>query len=165
MLEMDGSYWQSVADTALGVAIRESTWIYPALETIHVVGIALIFGSILAYDLRILGVTRALPLHALGTHLLPWVWTGFALNVTTGTLLFVSDAAEFAANPAFRVKLVLLAAAGLNALAFNARLAPQTAGIAPDGELGPGARASAVLSIALWLAIITAGRMMAYTTG
>lgn len=163
MPEMDGSIWQTVADTALGVAIRESPWIYPALETIHVIGIALIFGSILAYDLRVLGVTRALPLRALGTHLLPWVWTGFLLNITTGALLFISDAAEFAVNPAFRVKLLLLMAAGLNALAFNARLAPRTAGFAPEVELGPGARASAALSIALWLAIITAGRMMAYT--
>lgn len=163
MPEIDGSTWQTLADTPLGVAIRESPWLYPALETFHVIGIALIFGSILAYDLRVLGVTRALPLRALGTHLLPWVWTGFFLNMTTGALLFVSDAAEFAVNPAFRVKLLLLAAAGLNALAFNARLAPRAARVVTDVELGAGARASAALSIALWLAIITAGRMMAYT--
>ncbi len=158
----DSGVWGDLADTPLSVFLRESTWAYPILEITHIIGIALVFGSILAYDLRVLGRHRTLPLDVLGHHLLPWVWTGFALNATSGLLLFVSNPVEFAANPALQYKLALIALAGLNAAYFQWRIAPAI----PTWNLGTpapaAARYSALLSIALWLSVIAAGRLMAY---
>jgi hypothetical protein len=154
-------FWDPIAQSALAVFIGQSTWAYPVLETLHVLGLALVFAPILIFDLRVLGFNGDMDLGRLHRALLPWVWTGFATNAASGALLFISDAAEFARNPAFRVKLALIVLAGINALAFQNRLYPALLG---DGgaRASCGARFSAAASIALWLAIITAGRMMAY---
>lgn len=154
--------WDTIEGSSIAVFVRETTWTYPILENLHIIGIALIFGSILAFDLRILGYNRALPISALGRHLLPWVWTGFITNATTGALLFASDAAEFSQNPALAAKLGLIVLAGLNALIFQWRIMPNLAALDGEAATPTLARISAVISIALWLSIITAGRMMAY---
>lgn len=153
----------SLDQSALALFVRESIWAYPALETLHIIGIALVFGSILAFDLRVLGVHKALPLDLLGQHVLPWVWAGFALNAVTGAMMFASDAVDFSSNVAFQAKLGLMLLAGLNAWAFASRLHPAQHGAANVDAPSPApARYSAIASIVLWIAIITAGRMMAY---
>jgi len=154
--------WSDLAATPLSVSLREDTWAYPILEIAHIVGIALVFGSILAYDLRILGRTRTIPVGTLGRHLLPWVWTGFLINATSGALLFVSNPVEFAANTALQYKLALIALAGLNAAYFQWRVAPSIDTWNTDAAAPIPARLSALLSIGLWLTIIAAGRLMAY---
>ncbi|MGQ0456301.1 MAG: DUF6644 family protein [Hyphomicrobium sp.] len=154
-------FWDPIAQSGLATFIGQSVWAYPALETLHVLGLALVFGPILIFDLRVFGFNRGLDMRPLHAALIPWAWTGFALNAASGGLLFISDAAAFAINPAFRIKLTLIALAGLNALAFQARLFPRL----PDDDRGDphiSAKVSAAASIALWLAIITAGRLMAY---
>ena len=154
--------WSAFHASAPALYVRESVWAYPALETIHVLGLGLVVGSILAFDLRLLGWHRELPVASLGRHLLPWVWTGFLLNAASGALLFASDAVEFAANASFRVKMVLIVLAGLNALWFQARVAPGMAAWNLTVPPPAGARLAALVSITLWVAIVTAGRMMAY---
>jgi hypothetical protein len=151
-----------IAQSAIGVFVRESTWAYPLFETVHVIGLALVFGPILLFDLRVLGWNKDLAVSRLQAALLPWVWTGFALNAASGIALFVSDAAEFAANTAFRFKMVLLVLTGLNALYFQTRIARATVAWDRESVAPFTARISAATSIALWLAIITAGRMIAY---
>ena len=155
----------SIDQSAVAVAVRESLYIYPALETVHAIGLGLLFGSILAFDLRVLGVHKALPLGLLGRHLLPWVWTGFALNAASGLLMFASDAVKFSTNVALQAKLALLLIAGINALVFQTRLDPRRSG-GVEADMGmPSplpAKLSATLSITLWLSIIIAGRMMAF---
>jgi hypothetical protein len=161
MLSLE-TLWQAIHDSAVATVVREEMWVYPILETVHIVGIAFVFGSILAYDLRVLGANKVLPLGPLGRHLLPWVWTGFAMNAVSGVLLFASDAMEFAANPALQAKLALIGLAGLNAFVFQRRYAaaaPQWNEATRPPML---ARLSAIVSIVIWLAIIAAGRMMAY---
>jgi hypothetical protein len=154
--------FETIAESSIALLVKEDLWAYPALETVHIIGLGLLFGSIVAFDLRVLGWHKDLPLATLGRHLLPWVWTGFALNATSGLLLFASDAVEFSANPALAVKLGLIAAAGANALLFQRRYTP--AGSAWDRSVAApaGARVSAALSIALWVTIVVAGRMIAY---
>lgn len=161
-LEGPASIWDPLAATSLSVFLRESTWSYPALEVVHIIGIALVFGVILSFDLRVLGRHTTLPLDTLGRHLLPWVWTGFVLNAASGTLLFVSNPVEFAANPALVAKLALIGVAGLNAAVFYWRITPTMPAWNRDSPAPLSARTSAVLSIALWLAVIVAGRMIAY---
>ena len=154
--------WEQLHAWPAAQFVRESVWAYPALETLHVLGLGLVFGSIVAFDLRLLGWHRDLSLSRLGRHLMPWVWAGFVVNLGSGVLLFLSDAIEFAANTSFRVKMLLLALAGLNALWFQARIARSMPAWDRDADPPRPAKAAAVLSIVLWLAIITAGRLMAY---
>ena len=125
-------------------------------------GLALVFGPILLFDLRILGWNKDLAVSRLHRALLPWVWAGFTLNAASGILMFASDAAEFAANTALRAKMALLVLAGLNAIYFQARIAPGVNAWDRETIAPAKARISAAASIALWLAIITAGRMIAY---
>ncbi len=159
--------WESLAALPFSVALREATWAYPALETIHLIGIALLVGPILVFDLRVLGLRAGLPLADTHDLLLPWVWTGFALNAVSGLLLFASDAAEFAANPAFAAKMSLIVVAGINAAVFQWRFGRTLAGATPHGSAAfgapMGAKVMALISVVTWLAVITAGRLIAYT--
>lgn len=142
--------------------VRSSPWAYPILETVHMFGLGLVFGGIFLFDLRLLGVHPGLPIDKLARHILPWVWTGFALNLTSGVALFLSDAVTFGLNRAFQVKLVLLGITGMLVVWFQYAHYPRLQKL--DGEAGAPAsvKVLAVTSIALWLAIITAGRMIAY---
>ncbi|MGL4398195.1 MAG: DUF6644 family protein [Hyphomicrobium sp.] len=153
--------FEAIAQSALAVFLRESQWLYPALETAHVLGIGLLFGPIVLFDLRVLGYNRDIAIGRMATLLLRSVWIGFAINALSGALLFISDAAEFSTNTALRVKMLLIALAGLNAAIFQARFARwQRDGAATEAP--PAARASALLSLTLWVSIIIAGRMIAY---
>lgn len=154
--------WEQLHAWPVAQFVRESVWAYPALETLHVLGLGLVFGSILAFDLRLFGWHRDLSVSRLGQHLLPWVWAGFALNLGSGVLLFLSDAIEFAGNTSFRVKMLLLLLAGFNALWFQTRIARSMPAWDRDADTPAAAKAAAALSLALWLAIVTAGRLMAY---
>ena len=142
----------ALAASALGRAMRGSLWLYPVANVSHVVGAATLFGMILAADLRLLGLGRALPSEAVLRFTLPWAWAGFALAIATGPLLFAADPLVLAANPFFRLKLALLLIAGVNMLAF------QLVG----RHVGRTHRASAALSIAAWLGVLVCGRSIAY---
>lgn len=148
--------------TAFAAAMRQWLWLYPIVEIVHIAGIALLVGSVAMFDLRLLGLSRALPLRALARHLLPWSLAGFAIVAASGSMMFSAHATEFWANPAFAVKLALIGLAGINALWFH--LGPyatadgwNTAVAAPAS-----ARAAAALSLALWIGVISCGRLLAY---
>ncbi len=101
-------------DTRLSHFVAEVTWVYPTLETMHTVGMALLIGSLGLIDLRVLGFKPELPL--LETRrLLPLAWLGFTLNAFSGTLLFVSDSVMFYSSYTFRLKIVLIVLGGINA--------------------------------------------------
>ena len=141
--------------------MRENAWAYPILETLHIFGLAIVFGGMVILDLRLLGFGSALPADRLARHVLPLVWFGFGLNVISGSLLFASDAVEFASNTSLRVKLALLAAAGLNAFFYQRFEARRRASsVAPS--LNDPTRVFAVVSLLLWVGVVTAGRMIAY---
>ncbi|NWG88208.1 MAG: hypothetical protein HXY26_12010, partial [Hydrogenophilaceae bacterium] len=94
--------------TAFAAAMRQWLWLYPIVEIAHIAGIALAVGSIAMFDLRVLGLSRTLPVRALARHLLPWTWAGFAIVAATGAMMFTAHATEFWSNPAFAVKLALI---------------------------------------------------------
>jgi hypothetical protein len=142
----------ALSASALGRAMRGSLWLYPVANVSHVVGAATLFGMILATDLRLLGLGRALAADAVLRFTLPWAWAGFALAAATGPLMFAADPLVIAANPFFRIKLALILVAGANMLAFHL-----------IGWRGSRAhRASAALSIAAWLGVLVCGRSIAY---
>lgn len=155
-------FWDPVAQSAFATYLRESLWAYPALESVHLFGLALVFAPILIFDLRVLGSYRDFNIKRLHQTLLPWVWLGFALSIISGTLLFISDAAEFAHNRAFQTKLVLISVAAANAILFQKLLFPRIPGADDTSGLTQAARVSATLSILLWTGIIIAGRLIAY---
>lgn len=127
---------------------------YPALETLHIVGIALLLGSLVVFELRVWGVAVALPPVDLARLALGLSLTGFGLAAASGLTMLASQFDELVANRAFLLKMGLLAVAGLNALAFHVR-----GGLRRLDTL---ARAQTALSLGLWLAVIVCGRWIAY---
>jgi hypothetical protein len=152
----------AVQDTALASALRQSFWAYPIVNAGHIVGLALLFGAIVPLDLRLLGLWREVPLALMNRMLLPVALTGLALALVTGPLLFSVRATEYVAVPLLWIKLTLIACALANALLLRTTLAWQAwrdsalTGTTPRLQLAGG------LSIALWLGVITAGRMIGY---
>lgn len=148
-------------NTGIANAIRTVPWMYPAFETLHYFGLSLLVGGIMIIDLRVLGFARVLPLKAV-VGLLPFVFAGFAINVITGSLLFIYGATNFGTNAAFGLKMAFMVFAGLNALAFE--IAVRRSGgtwLAADRP-PPLVKGFATLSFVLWLCVVTTGRWMAY---
>ena len=148
--------------TALSRAMRENAWLYPIVEIVHIAGFAVLVGSVVLFDLRVLGFARMLPVAALGRHLLRWALASLLLVVPAGLLLFSAHPGELARNPAFQLKLVLIAAAGLNALAFHVFPYRSVAGWERELPAPRAARLHALLSILLWVGVISCGRLLAY---
>jgi hypothetical protein len=156
-------FCQWLNDTGPATALRESLWVFPIVETIHVLAITLLAGSIALLDLRLLGVLlRGQRVTLVARQVLPVVWTGFGVLTVTGLLLFSAEAAKSYANPAFRIKLVLLVVAGLNPLVYYRtvyrRIEEWDAADRPPAA----ARLAGAASLLLWIAIIAAGRATAY---
>ena len=149
-------------NTAIGVWTRESPslWAYPAILTLHTIGLGVLVGANAIIDLRLLGFAPRLPLPSL-SPLYRFMWAGFALNAVTGILLFVANATTKATQPVFYVKLGFIAAALIVTAAIRKTVdrdrsgSPQPAGIRGAGRL-------AAVSLLLWTGAIAAGRLMAY---
>lgn len=135
-------------------ALQTSPWAYPALEAAHVAGIAVLFGSLLLFELRVLGLGRGIDTSALARFALPVSVAGFALAALTGLTMFATQPQELLANPAFRLKMLMLMLAGANAGWFHARGSLVRADAI--------ARLQAVASACLWLSVIACGRAIAY---
>ena len=154
------SIFLALQESALGHAMRSSPVLYPAVEILHIIGFVVLVGSIIALDLRLLGLGRAIPIQPMAQLLLPMSRIGFVLAISMGLLLFSADASHVVRNPAFQSKLLLIAAALVNVVI--AHLGPWRQ-IAQWGPEAPGsARVTAMLSLLLWLGVVCAGRLIAY---
>ncbi|MFQ3790163.1 hypothetical protein [Halomonas sp. A29] len=147
-----------LAETALAEWVRLSRWGYAAINALHVLGISLLLGAIVALDLRLLGWRRHLPLRELGRLLQPVAIFGLLLAMTTGGLLLLADPNGYAEMPLFRLKLALIALAIANALLLN--LGPGLAKATPRRL-----RLAGGLSLLLWPAVMIAGRFLAFVDG
>lgn len=134
--------------------IASHPWAYPALETVHMFGVALLVGNLFAFELRVWGRARELPMLALARLSLSIAVVGFLCAAASGLLMFASQPGDLLANRAFAIKMGLVACAGINAALFHAR----------DGlrRLDAGARAQTALSLGLWIAVMICGRWIAY---
>ena len=156
----------AVENSGLGQAMRQWLWLYPSVEIVHVVGIALLFGSIAVLDLRLLGLSRSIPVKKLAGHVLPWTAGSFLLIVPSGLMMFVAHASDFISSPVFVVKMCLIMAAGMNAALFHA-VTFRTADVWDSEEMRklpppPSARLAGALSLLLWISVIACGRLLAY---
>lgn len=141
--------------TAIAAWTRESPslWAYPTILTLHSFGLGIVVGGSLAIDFRLLGWARSIPVAAL-TPVVRIIWWAFAVNATSGFLLFMADATTKATQPVFLVKLTCILLALLVTVAIARRMRD-----APDAPVGP---FLPIASVLLWLGAITAGRLMAY---
>jgi hypothetical protein len=147
--------------SGFGRGVMESVWAFPALETAHVIGLAIVIGSILLLDIILLGVVRVPGgRDAVAKSTLPWTWAGFALALATGAAMFSSAATRYAANPLFLAKIVLLVLAGVNMAFFNLHPAHPSAN--ENAPLPPALRVSAALSLCLWLGVVITGRWIGF---
>ena len=158
--------WQSIEYSSLGIGIAESLWAFPMIETIHVMALVTVFGTVMIMDLRLLGVASTkMPVTEVSSDTLKWTWIGFVLAAITGTLLFVSKASTYMVNPYFLTKLGLLAAAGLNMLIFHFVTYKSVNDWDSSGTLPSGAKLAGILSILFWVIIVFCGRAIGFTLG
>jgi len=149
--------------SSVGANVRESLWLFPAIETLHLLGMAALVGTTAVFDLRLLGwMLRRERVSELAGRLLPWSWVGFAVQVVTGALLFTSEAVKVYTNPAFRVKMLLIFLAGVHALIFHWSVYRDVASWDDSGVLPVGAKVAGFVSILLWIGIVAAGRFIGF---
>jgi len=143
--------------------IRESDYAYSVIESVHVLAITLVFGTIAILDLRMLGlVLRPIAVTRVARAVFPLTWSGFAISFISGFLLFWAESAKMYTNPSFRVKLILLALVGLIPLIFHTTIYRRVHEWEIQHVTPWRARAAAIASLTLWSGIIIAGRAIAY---
>lgn len=144
--------------SALGVVARHSTWLYPACNLLHVLGVALLVGAIAVLDLRLLGLGRGLAADALAGITLPLAIGGLVIIAPTGLVLLAAEATAIGHNPAFQIKMLLVALALVNVALFHR--AYRGAWQRVDGSAR--ARVHGLVSITGWVLVLLAGRFIAY---
>ena len=161
MILLDLCTWLEA--TPFAVAITESAWMFPTIETVHVLALTLVVGSIAMLDLRLLSVsTRNLGVMQLSDEILPWTWGAFVVAATTGALMFASAATKYYGNWPFRIKMVLMLLAGINMAIFHLgayRVAHEWNHTHPTP---PPARLAAGLSLLFWIGVVAAGRWVGF---
>jgi hypothetical protein len=154
----------SLESSGLAESIRENELLFPVIESVHVLAICLVVGSILVVDLRLLGVASARwSVGSVTRAILPLTWSAFAIAVLSGGLMFISNAAKYLGNGLFIAKMILIGIAGLNMLLFHfvgARDLPKW-----DSAARPPlpARLAGGLSLLLWVAVVACGRWIGFT--
>ncbi len=149
-----------IENTSWAVGIRQSLWLYPALEIVHIAGIVLLVGAAFMFDLRLLGSSKELSVSGLAQHLLPWSRRGLWLIIPSGILLFSTNAKSLITDPTFGLKMLLLLAAAVNVLIFHRLLFKKSMDKHNHAFLN--GKLSALVSIILWISIIACGRLLAY---
>jgi hypothetical protein len=160
---MEDGFFGWLENTAIGESIRTSVWLFPAIESIHVLAIVFVVGSIARVDLRLLGIImRDRPITQVSDEFLPWTWSSFLVAVITGLLLFTSAAVRYVGIIYFDVKMILIALAGLNMLYFHFFVYKDVAQW--DLHVRPPAmvRIAGALSLIFWIGVITTGRFIGF---
>lgn len=142
-------------------SFMRTAWGWPAIESMHFIGLTLLIGTIGVFDLRLLGMATRIPISALH-RLIPWGLVGYGVNVATGSMFLMTSPDQYIYNAAFHLKLAFMGVAGFNALAFYAvAYRKATAPGAPD-EAPRSARIIAAVSLAMWIGVIICGRMITF---
>jgi uncharacterized protein DUF6644 len=158
------AFCEWLANTRGSIALHESLWAYPIVESVHVLALCLFLGLTVMLDLRLMGVTlRGARVSEVTERLLPWITAGFVLMVASGSLLFYAIPVRTFHNIFFRVKLAMLILAGLNVWVFHSTIYRTVAAWDLDTVPPRRARVAGGLSLALWAGIVVAGRMIAYS--
>lgn len=150
-------------DSRLGIAMRSELWLYPIVEVVHIIGFVVLVGSVVMFDLRVLGLSKDIPVTALARHLLTWSVAALVLIVPAGLMMFTAHPHDFASNDIFILKLCLIATAGVNAALFHVGVYRSVTRW-NTGTAAPAiAKVQAVFSMVLWVSVVLCGRLLAYT--
>ena len=151
-------------DLGLPTQIRESDWLFPTIETVHVFAVVLVVGTIMTVDLRLLGfANKERPYSQVAAEMLPWTWTAFAIAALAGMLMFSSKALTYYGDIPFRLKMVCLLLAGINMVMFH-WLGTRHLDTWDRGRPPRAARFAGGASLLLWTTIVAAGRWIGFTT-
>ncbi len=158
---LDFVVWLS--ETKWSIALHESLYLYPWIESTHVLSICLFFGTLLFVDLRLTDkVFNKLTVSEMNTKVLPLTIFGFLVMSITGLLLFYAIPVRNYQNIFFRIKMLLIAVAGINAFFFHRRMSKEAKIWDKDSSIPKSMKNSAIASLALWSSVIISGRMIAY---
>jgi uncharacterized membrane protein len=136
-------------------------WGWPAAESVHFIGLSLLVGTIALFDLRLLGMAKRIPIAALH-KLIPWGVLGYGINVVSGSMFLMTEPDQYIYNPAFQFKLLFMALAGVNVLAFYLAVYPRAMTVRASGEAPRSAKIIAAASLCLWVAVIVCGRLLTF---
>jgi hypothetical protein len=146
------------------LAIRQSLWLFPTIETIHVLSIVLVVGSISMFDLRLLNIAnRDRGVMDLYEEIMPWTWASFACAAIAGFLLFSSDAVKYYHNIPFRIKMILLLLVGANTAFFQFGTYRSVRAWDLGGRIPFAAKFAAALSLVFWIGVVACGRWIGFT--
>ena len=152
-----------LGETPWSIALHESQYVWPFTESLHVLALTLFVGSTIALDLRLLGVAYAgVPTSEFTRRLLPWTRAGFAVMVMSGLMLFYATPTTYYQSIFFRIKVLLLIAAGVNVFVFHSRTQRTMSAWDRDTVLPRAARVAAVVSLVAWAGVVISGRLIAY---
>ena len=156
---------QSIENTSIASSIRDSLYLFPMLESIHVIGLAIVFGTIAIMDLRLLGLASVnRPLHKVAADILKWTWIAFIITFLTGGLMFSTNATAYFHNSVFQAKMALLLLAGLNMGIFELTTGRSAGKWGTSPSTPVAAKTAAVISLTLWIGVIFLGRWIGFTT-
>src|SRR5207302_6997796 len=162
LMPMDiSSFLKWIEVSALAARFRGSFFLFPLLESTHVFGLALVFGTIAIIDLRLLGIASTeRSFQRMASDILKWTWAAFAITAITEALMFITNAEVYYHNFFFRTKMVLLVFAGINMAVFELTARRTVHRWDKARSAPPAGKAVAVLSIVMWIAIIFMGRII-----
>lgn len=163
MRELIVQWAEWLVQTPVAEATVNFEYLFPLLESIHVIGVGLVIGTIGLVDLRLLGwAWTQRPVRDVASHMLPIAWTGFAIAVLSGALMFVANATSYIENRLFLIKLVVLCIAGLNMLVFH-RLTWKSIDTWDTAHRPPtAARSAGAVSLSCWIVVVFLGRWVGF---
>ena len=148
------AFFEWMEHSPVGEFMRSSRVVFPIVESVHLIGLALFVGTLLLTDLGLLGIAmRRQPVHQVAAALAPWTWSGFALLLVTGPVMFTAQAAKWHDNPVFWVKMTFLIIATIFQLSVRRTIA---AGLPPRAKL------IGAVSLALWVSTGLLSKMMEF---
>ena len=148
--------------TRLSHYVTGHSWVWPTCETLHFIGLALLFGNVGLLDLRLLGVAKRLPVAPLG-RFIRWGVLGFVINLVTGALFFIGTPSQYLGNIAFQLKLLLIVLAGVNLVVFYVTgVGRQVEALGAGDDAPAAAKVIAATSLVLWVGVMFFGRMLPF---
>lgn len=159
---MEQSFLHALESSALASSIRQSVWLYPTVEILHILGFAILVGAAILFDLRLVGFAKRIPVVDVAAYFKKWAFTSFMLVLISGGILFVINAVSLASNQAFILKMVLLLAAAINAVVFQLYSSKRMPQWNKDTPSPLPAKLAGIFSMILWVSILAAGRLIAY---
>ena len=152
---------RTLASVEVVEPLMRSKWGWPVCETLHFLGLSLLIGTIGMFDLRLLGMAKRVPMAALH-RLVPWGVLGYVVNVITGAMFVMTEPDQYIYNPAFHFKMLFMALAGFNVLAFYLTVFREVKSLGSRADAPRSARVIAGTSLFLWIGIIVCGRLLTF---